>query len=121
MALDRPGYIKPESSFATITEWEDIAKQFLALQSKGYDTRGGMMIDNPQLASLVERWFGFQLHVVGEKLLTGKSNLGIHPINLKHFGHDLLRGSSLLLVLAIGYCLVLAKSLMQYHQKSSDV
>ena len=61
--MDQQGYIKPESCFATISQWEDIAKQFLALETKGYDTRGGVMIDNPQLASLVERWFGFQLHV----------------------------------------------------------
>ena len=57
------GHIRPESSFATIAEWENIAKQFLALQKKGQDTRGGNIAYDPQLAALVERWFGFQLHV----------------------------------------------------------
>ena len=67
MALDKQGYIKPESCFATIAEWENIAKQFLALQSKGKDTRGGVIAQDPQLAQLVERWFGFQLHVEVER------------------------------------------------------
>ena len=57
------GYIHPEACFATVKEWEQIAKQFLALQKKGIDTRGGQLDSNPQLAQLVNRWFGFLLHV----------------------------------------------------------
>lgn len=56
------GYIHPESCFTTIKEWEQIAKQFLALQKKGADTRGGQLDSDPQLAQLVNRWFGFLLH-----------------------------------------------------------
>lgn len=56
------GYIHLESCFATIKEWEDIAKQFLLLQKKGVDTRGGQIDEDPKLAQLVNRWFGFLLH-----------------------------------------------------------
>ena len=35
------GYIKPESSFRTLNEWEEMAMYLLDLQSKGLDTRGG--------------------------------------------------------------------------------
>lgn len=35
------GYYRPESSFHTIKEWEDISKEFLNLESQGYDVRGG--------------------------------------------------------------------------------
>ena len=63
MALDLQGHIHPESSFATITQWEDIASQFLALQAKGKDTRGGVIQDDPALVHLVNKWFGFQLHI----------------------------------------------------------
>ena len=41
MALQLQGHMHPESSFATIQQWEDIAREFLALQQKGQDTRGG--------------------------------------------------------------------------------
>lgn len=63
MALDKQGYIKPESCFATISQWEDIANRFITLQRRGKDTRGGMIAEDPQLAQLIEQWFGFQLHV----------------------------------------------------------
>ena len=57
------GYYHPESAFATISEWEQIAKQFLALEKKGFDTRGGVIDDNNELIQLVHRWFGYQLYV----------------------------------------------------------
>jgi hypothetical protein len=71
------GYIHPESCFATIKEWEQIAKQFLALQKKGVDTRGGQIDSDPQLSQLVNRWFGFLLHVEAQRwdLLTQRGVL----------------------------------------------
>jgi hypothetical protein len=57
------GYIRPESCFATISEWEDIARLFLLLQRRGVDTRGGIIDSDPKLAGLIMRWFGHQLHV----------------------------------------------------------
>jgi len=57
------GYVHPYKNFATIVEWERIAKEFIALEQKGFDTRGGMIDNNPQLISLVNQWFGFQLYV----------------------------------------------------------
>jgi hypothetical protein len=63
MPIELQGHIHPESSFATISQWEDIASQFLALQAKGKDTRGGVIQDDPALAHLVNRWFGFQLNI----------------------------------------------------------
>ena len=35
------GYVKPDSSFYTLDQWEEMARVLLALQSKGYDTRSG--------------------------------------------------------------------------------
>jgi len=71
------GYIHPEAAFATISEWEQVAKQFLALQKKGADTRGGVIDSNPELASLVQRWFSFLLYVETQQydLLTQKNVL----------------------------------------------
>jgi hypothetical protein len=63
MPIELQGHIHPESSFATISQWEDIASQFLALQAKGKDTRGGVIQDDPALAYLVNRWFAFQLNI----------------------------------------------------------
>lgn len=57
------GYIRPESCFATISQWEDIARLFLLLQKKGVDTRSGILDSDPKLAALVMRWFGHQLFV----------------------------------------------------------
>lgn len=71
------GYLHPESSFATIGEWESIAKEFLALQKKGVDTRGGVIDEDPKLAQLINRWFSFQLYVETQRydLLTQKNVL----------------------------------------------
>jgi len=60
------GYQKPESSFHTISEWKDISYEFLSLQKKGYDTRGGQIDDNPTLVSLINKYFNHQLYVETE-------------------------------------------------------
>ena len=57
------GYYHPYKSFATIAEWEAVAKEFLSLQKQGFDTRGGMIDNSPELIQLVNKWFGFQLYV----------------------------------------------------------
>lgn len=57
------GYFHPYKSFATIAEWEAVAKEFITLEKQGFDTRGGMIDNNPELISLVHKWFGFQLYV----------------------------------------------------------
>ncbi len=71
MPIELQGHIHPESSFATISQWEDIASQFLALQAKGKDTRGGVIQDDPALAYLVNRWFGFQLNIETKRFAPG--------------------------------------------------
>lgn len=60
------GYQKPESSFHSISEWKDICYEFLALQKKGFDTRGGQIDNNPHLISLVNKYFGYQLYTETE-------------------------------------------------------
>ena len=35
------GYIKPDSAFKTLDQWEEIAYYLLDLQGRGLDTRGG--------------------------------------------------------------------------------
>lgn len=57
------GYYHPYKSFATIAEWEAVAKEFIALEKQGFDTRGGMIDNNPELIALVHKWFGFQLYI----------------------------------------------------------
>jgi hypothetical protein len=57
------GFFKPESSFQTIEEWEKMAKQFLELQSQGFDTRGGVVSDNPTLVKLINQYFGYQYYI----------------------------------------------------------
>lgn len=71
------GYFHPEDAFATIAEWEAIAKQFLELEKQGFDTRGGMIDDNHQLVKLINRWFRYQLYVETQRfdLLTQKNVL----------------------------------------------
>lgn len=58
------GYIKPESAFHTIGEWEDISREFLELQKQGYDVRGGEV--DPRLIQLVNKYFDYQLYVETE-------------------------------------------------------
>lgn len=70
-------YIRPESAFATISQWEMIAKDILLLQKRGIDTRGGALDENPRLASIINRWFKYQLYVETENydLLTKRNVL----------------------------------------------
>ena len=71
------GYIHPESCFATISEWEQVAKQMLAIQKKGPDTRGGVIDSDPILSQLIMQHFGYLLHVEVQRydLLTQKNVL----------------------------------------------
>ena len=67
------GYIKPESSFFTLREWESFVISMLDLQREGFDTRGGEMsckhsqrcqnMKIHELRTLVERYFQFQINV----------------------------------------------------------
>lgn len=61
------GYFKPEQSFHTISEWEDICYEFLGLEKKGFDTRGGEIDYNPQLIGLINKYFGYQLYIETEQ------------------------------------------------------
>ena len=61
------GYFKPESSFHTITEWEAICKEFLALEKQGFDIRGGTIDYNPQLIQLINKYFSYQLYIETEQ------------------------------------------------------
>lgn len=63
MTLKKQTLIYPESAFHTIAEWEHIANEFLDLQQLGVDTRGGVITDNPKIALLINKYFGFQLKV----------------------------------------------------------
>jgi len=71
------GYFHPESCFATIAEWEAVAKEFLALQKKGKDVRGGILDQDPKLAELIMKYFSFQLYTETQRwdLLTQKNVL----------------------------------------------
>lgn len=57
------GYMKPASSFYTLQEWEQIVNDFLELQSKGIDTRGGKISPDQRLIDMVQKYFGYQLNV----------------------------------------------------------
>ena len=57
------GYFHPEDAFATISEWEQVANEFLELEKQGFDTRGGIIDDNHNLVHLINRWFKYQLYV----------------------------------------------------------
>ena len=61
------GYFKPEDAFHTIEEWETIAYEFLGLQQKGFDTRGGQIDYNPELIGLINKYFGYQLYIETEQ------------------------------------------------------
>lgn len=61
------GYFKPEDAFHTIEEWENIAYEFLGLQKKGFDTRGGQIDYNPELIGLINKYFGYQLYIETEQ------------------------------------------------------
>ena len=57
------GYIKPETAFHTIEEWEMICYEFLGLEQKGFDTRGGQIDYSPQLIDLINKHFSYQLYI----------------------------------------------------------
>jgi len=57
------GYFHPEAAFATISEWEQVANEFLELEREGFDTRGGVIDDNHNLVQLINKWFSYQLYV----------------------------------------------------------
>lgn len=67
--MDYPvrGYFKPEVCFHTISAWEQICREFLDLQKRGYDVRGGTISDNPNLVSLINNYFSHQLYVETEQ------------------------------------------------------
>ena len=81
------GYIKPEHSFHTIKEWEEIATRLLRLQEGGMDTRGGKIScknmkfcdkeDFQEFVSLIAKYFGHLLktEVSRYDLLTEKNVL----------------------------------------------
>ena len=61
------GYFKPESSFHTISEWETICNEFLALEKDGFDTRGGTIDYSPKLIDLINKYFSYQLFIETEQ------------------------------------------------------
>jgi hypothetical protein len=73
------GYIKPESSFHTLEEWEVFVDKILAYQKEGhYISHSHGNLKGPQeLVDLVEDFYGFQLHVDVDRydLLTSKNVL----------------------------------------------
>ena len=71
------GYIKPDSAFYTLAEWEQFCNEMLTLQDEGYDTRGGGEAINEAVAALIQEYFNFQLNVEVERyeLLTHKNVL----------------------------------------------
>lgn len=70
------GYLKPDSSFFTLDEWQVAVEMLLDLQEEGIDTRGQRHTD-PRLNSILERYFGYQLNDEVERwdLLTEKNVL----------------------------------------------
>ena len=73
------GYIKPESAFYTLREWEYFVREVLDFQKNGhYISHGhGKVVGPQQLVSLIEEFYGFQLNVDVERydLLTTKNIL----------------------------------------------
>jgi len=71
------GYLKPDTSFFTLVEWEGFANKLLDIQALGFDTRAGEIGDSQELTDLINSHFGFQLHTETERydLLTRKNVL----------------------------------------------
>ena len=69
------GYIKPESAFHTIAEWEQMANQILDAQKDGHSIRGGKIEGPEELVSLINSFYDFQLNVEVDRydLLTYKN------------------------------------------------
>ena len=81
------GYIKPDSCFHTLADWELFVNRMIELQSTGLDTRSGeISCKNPtfcdttdfdEFIELIAKYFGFQLEVESNRydLLTRKNVL----------------------------------------------
>ncbi len=81
------GYMKPESSFFTLPQWEALAEEILKYQEVGYDTRGGKIhciskhvCTIPEFQSflgLINEYFNYQLTTEVDRwdLLTRKNVL----------------------------------------------
>ena len=73
------GYIKPESSFYTLSEWETFVNQILRNQKEGnYISHGhGQLVGPDELLKLIDEFYGFQLTVDVKRydLLTTKNVL----------------------------------------------
>ena len=71
------GYVKPDSSFFTLSQWEDFVLEMLRLQRSGQDTRGGGASLDASVINLLHKYFGFQLDVEVNRydLLTTKNVL----------------------------------------------
>ena len=73
------GYIKPEQSFYTLTEWEGFANQILKFQKDGYYVSHGHgnVVGPEDLKKLIDDFYGFQINVDVSRydLLTTKNVL----------------------------------------------
>ncbi len=71
------GYVKPESAFYTIAEWEEMANRILALQKEGHSIRSGEIEGPDELIELINSFYGFQLYTEVDRyeLLTYKNVL----------------------------------------------
>lgn len=71
------GYLKPDSSFYTLAEWEEFARKMLELQNAGDSVRGGKIEGSPEFHELIDKYFEFQLTTDAERydLLTRKNVL----------------------------------------------
>jgi hypothetical protein len=86
MTIKVRGYLKPDDSFRTLNEWEEVAHYFLDLQRRGLDTRGARAgcksrfcsaEDKEAFLGMLEEYFKYQLHddVDRWELLTMKNVL----------------------------------------------
>ena len=81
------GYIRPQSAFHTLDEWEDAVNELIRLQNAGFDTRGGKINckhatfcsqeNLDQFIGLIKEYWSYQLDVEVERydLLTTKNIL----------------------------------------------
>ena len=57
------GYVKPDSAFFTLAQWEEFVDRMLHLQKLGQDTRGNGANMSEEVNRLVMQHFAFQLQV----------------------------------------------------------
>ena len=73
------GYVKPEKSFHTLSEWLEFVNKILEFQKSGhYVSHGhGELVGPQELIDLIEEFYGFQFHVDVSRydLLTTKNVL----------------------------------------------